>query len=315
MLLGTHSRFFLRHELSFRPAHNRGEPLPFQDSGRTLNVEDILRKGIAAGRANFVLRNQDIVRLTAMDVRPRDKLAVLLFRRSDPNAAAPVFEHRKKGTLRKVAKEIDEAVAVSAHLFASLAGIKNRANPTYRAILEEVPGLGRTYIQAVFHTLLTENLYHYTDRRGDKKETHSIPKLDGVKSEKVGGALKTSHVSSVTLVRPGNVEGLDTAGLVVAREERMKLIIRAEPEKTLGVIKKIQNWMKTHDWKDALVEVEMPENRKRVVSIAREADAADILFIRSEPIDVGNPLDPCTDKINEELVARAKAMFAKDAKG
>jgi hypothetical protein len=51
------------------------------------------------------------------------------------------------------------------------------------------------------------------------------------------------------------------------------------------------------------------------VSIAREADAADILFVRSEPIEVGNPLDPCTDKINEELVTRAKAMFAKDAKG
>src|ERR1700730_17681641 len=173
LLLGTHYRFFLRHELSFRPAHNRGEPLQFQDAG-SLDVEDILKKGIATGQA---------------------------------------------------------------------------------------------------------------------------------------------HVSSVTLVRPGNVEGLDTAGLVVAREERMKLLIRAEPEKTLGVIKKIQNWMKTHDWKDAVVEVDMPENRKRLVSIAREADAADILFVRSEPIDVGNPLDPCTDKINEELVARAKTMFAKDSKG
>jgi hypothetical protein len=314
MLLGTHSRFFLRHELSFRPAHNRGEPLQFQDTG-ALDVEDILKRGIATGRAQYVLRSQDIVRLTAMDVRPKDKLAVLLFRRSDPNAAAPIFEHRKRGTLRKVDKSADEAVAVSAHLFVNLSGVKNRANPTYRAILEEVPSLGRTYIQAVFHALLAESIYHYTDHRGDKKETHSIPKLDGVKSEKVGGALKNSHVSSVTLVRPGNVEGLDTAGLVVAREQRMKLIIRAEPEKTLGVIKKIQSWMKTHDWKDAVVEVDMPENRKRLVSIAREADAADILFVRSEPIDVGNPLDPCTDKINEELVTRAKTMFAKDARG
>jgi len=106
---------------------------------------------------------------------------------------------------------------------------------------------------------------------------------------------------------------LDTGGLVEPREERMKLLIRATPDKALGIIKKIQIWMKKRDWTDALVEVEMPENRRRLVTIAREADAADILFVRSEPIAVKNPLDPCTGKINEELVSKAKQMFAKDA--
>jgi hypothetical protein len=58
--------------------------------------------------------------------------------------------------------------------------------------------------------------------------------------------------------------------------------------------------------------MDMPENRSRMVSLAREADAADILFVRSVPIDVKRPLDACTDTINEELVAKAQELFAAD---
>jgi hypothetical protein len=69
---------------------------------------------------------------------------------------------------------------------------------------------------------------------------------------------------------------------------------------------------KKSDWKDVLVRVDMPENRSRVVSIARDADAADVLFIRSEQVEVNNELDPCTANVNEELVAKAIEMFTRD---
>jgi hypothetical protein len=116
----------------------------------------------------------------------------------------------------------------------------------------------------------------------------------------------------VTLVRPGSVTGLDVEGLVVPREQRMKLLIRATPEHTLGVIEKIQSWMKKHEWAKLLVEVSMPENRTRMVALAREADAADVLFVRSVPIDVPTRLEACTDVINEELVSKALELFAAD---
>ena len=116
-----------------------------------------------------------------------------------------------------------------------------------------------------------------------------MPDLSGLKSEKVSGALKgKSVVPNITLVRPGNIAGLDTEGLVVAREERMKLIVRAEPMQTLAVIKKIQTWMGKHNWPKMLLEMDLPEDRRRLVALAREADAADILFVRSEPVDVKN---------------------------
>ena len=56
----------------------------------------------------------------------------------------------------------------------------------------------------------------------------------------------------------------------------------------------------------------MPENRRRLVGLAREADAADILFVRSVPVEVKTRLPACTDVINEELVQRAAELFTAD---
>lgn len=313
MLLEPHSRFFLRHELRFRTPRNAGVPLHFRRDDGKLDVENVLQSAITRGKANFVLRNRDVVRLTAMDVRPKDNIAILLFRRSDPDAANPIFENEKTRKLRPSDKRPDEGIAVSSHLFIRLDGVEDAAYPTYCAILEEVPGLSRTYIQALLHELLSDARYNYTDQRGQKKETYTMVDFHGVKSEKVGGALKgESVVPSVTLVRPGNVKGLDTEGLVIPREERMKLVIRAEPRQTLRIIRKIQDWMGHHNWPKMLVQMDMPEQRSRLVALAREADAADILFVRSVPIDVKNQLEACTATINEELVEKAQALFDAD---
>jgi hypothetical protein len=70
--------------------------------------------------------------------------------------------------------------------------------------------------------------------------------------------------------------------------------------------------MKDHDWPKLLVEMHMPEERTRLVQLAREQDAADILFVRSVPVDVKTPLEACTATINEELVAKAQTLFAED---
>jgi hypothetical protein len=198
-------------------------------------------------------------------------------------------------------------------MFVRIGAIEDAAHPTYQAILEEVPGLSRTYVHTLLHDIVKDVRYEYTDKRGERKETYTLVEFHGQKSEKIGGALKgQSIVPSVTLIRPGNVKGLDVEGLVVPREQRMKLMIRAKPAQTLGILKKIQAWMKDHDWPKLLVEMHMPEERTRLVHLAREQDAADILFIRSVPIDVKTPLEACTDAINEELVAEAQALFAED---
>jgi hypothetical protein len=134
----------------------------------------------------------------------------LAFRRSDPNAATPIFENTRTNKLRRSDKRNDEAVAVSAHLLVDLTADEG-PNPTYKAVLEEVPGLGRTYVQGILAEVLRENKYNFKNRRGQDKETYTVIDLNGVKSQTIHGALETSaSVPYVMLVRPGNIEGLDS---------------------------------------------------------------------------------------------------------
>jgi hypothetical protein len=313
MLIAPFYRFYLRHHLRFRTPYNNGMPLPFRTTDGKLDICDILQTAIDRNQATLLLRNKDVVRLTKLEIRERAKVAILLFRRSDPDAATPIFENERTRKLRASDKKPEEAVAVSAHLFVRLDGIPDAVHPSYDAILEEVPGLSRTYIHALLHTIVKQVNYKYTDRRGEEKDTYTMVDLQGVASEKVGGALKgNSVVPAVTLIRPGSVKGLDSEGLVVAREERMKLLLRVTPEQTLGVLKKIQRWMKTNNWPKLVVEMDMPEQRTRHVSLAREADAADILFVRSVQVDVPTRLEACTDVVNEELLQKALELFAND---
>lgn len=185
MLLDRHSRFLLRHRLRFRAERNHGVPLPFQAQNGH-DVEHALQDAITAGRARLVLRNQDVVALTRVEVRPRTGLAVLLFRRSDPNAATPIFEHQRTRRIRRADKADDEAVAVSAHVFVKLEELGG-GHPTYRVIMEEVPGLGRSYIHHLIADILRNTTYLYTDRHGERKETYTVMDFHGIKSDSIGG--------------------------------------------------------------------------------------------------------------------------------
>jgi len=309
MLLDAFSRFFLQFDLVVKPYRNNGLPLPFMGDGKTLDIEDILTQRVAAGKAKIVIRKDDVAQITKIDVRPQDKIAVLLFRRSDPAAATPVFEHRKTGALRRAHKDVDEAVSVSSHMIVHLdpqPGAHNR----YRTIIEEVPGLGRTYMEAILAEALRNAKYSYKDHRGDEKETYSLIDFQGVKSEGLSNALKKGSLSFIELVRPATIQGLDTEGVLAPKEERLRIAVKAQAE-GLKLIERVRAWAKANNWDDVRVRINMSDDRSRVVTIAREEEAADILFVRAEQVRVTRPLDPCTDKINEELVKKALEVLKK----
>jgi hypothetical protein len=132
LLLEPHSRFFLRHEIQFRLLRNRGLALPLISADDTLDALTVLQEAVDAGNSDMALRNEDVVSLTM--VTSDADMAVLLFRRSDPDAATPTFENRRTRRIRLADKGEDEAVALSCHLFVHLDPIR-REPLTYRAIL------------------------------------------------------------------------------------------------------------------------------------------------------------------------------------
>jgi hypothetical protein len=54
---------------------------------------------------------------------------------------------------------------MSCHLFVQLGGIPDAVHPSYRAILEEVPGLSRTYLQAKYLDVLEALLWGFHNAR------------------------------------------------------------------------------------------------------------------------------------------------------
>jgi hypothetical protein len=308
MLISTHSRFFVRHQLRFRPERNHGMPLEYRSKNGAIDVEHVLLTAIADGTASYALRESDVIQLTKVETRENDRIAVLLLRRSDPDAGTPVFEHNKTHKIRRADKSDDESLAVSAHLFIDMKSIGHMP-PTYRAILEEVPSLGRSYIDHLIGRLVRKQRYAYTDRHGDEVETYTVMDFHGVKSDTVKEAMKGGSISYVELVRPAKVEGLDAEGLVMPRDERMKLAITATPDKAPGIVDKVKSWAYDREWSNVVVQVSLPDHRSRVVPLSRREDAADVLFVRSEQVSVETAMDPCTDIVNDELVACALAMF------
>lgn len=309
MLLGKNTRHMVRHELVFRPERGHGAALPFQSGNKTQDVANVLKKAIAANAAAFEVKANDVVRITKLDIRPKDGIAVLLVRRRDEEASPQVFEHGATGKLRKPPIDPKEAPAISAHLVLRLTQNPG-PHPAHRAILEEVPGLGRTYIQYILQRVLKPAVYSYKDPKGKVKQTYTIPSINGVPSETLGDALAGGAIKYVELVRKPQLVGLDMAGLV-PHQQRLKLSVKPDYN-PLDLISRVQDWARDNDWSNVKVQVETSDERTKVVEIARGADAADILFVRSEIVTTEKPIDVCTDVINEELVGYASQKLLSD---
>lgn len=309
MLMGKRSRHYVRHELTLKPPRLKGFALPFISADDTQDVSSILLDAIEKGIASYEVKQNDTVRITGLDIRPADDMAIILIRRRDEDAATQVFENGNTGDLWKPDVEPEQAPAISAHLFIRLTP-SGGPYPCHRVILEEIPGLGRTYIQYILQKVLAPFEYEYMDEKGKVKSTYTIPTISGIPSATLGEALRGGGIKYVELVRPAQLDGLDMTGLV-SHPQRMRLSVRSD-QNPLDMIARVRDWAVAHDWQNVRVQVETSDDRTKVVEISREADAADVLFIRSEVVNTRGLIDVCTDTINEELTSLAKARLLSD---
>lgn len=303
MLTPTHERFFLHCELNLSPFRKKGVPLKMVDDGNAADVLTILEKAWKDGRAKLQMGPEDWVRITEIKRYPDDGIAVILFRRGDPRAAAQVYED-KEGNLRRSDKTDEDRVAVSCHLFINTTAV---AGTRYKAILEEVASLGRSYVQHIISMVLSEHQYTYRDDKGVEKTTRTIAHLDGLKGEKLGESDGTFEY--IDLYREGQAPGLDEVG-IEPRRQTMRLKIKAGTPDVLDKIKAVKDWAVEREWTEFRVRINLPDGKSRVVPLGREADATDVLFSRSVLVRVSNRMETCTDVVNEELREIAVEHFA-----
>lgn len=308
MLLDRRARYLIKQDLVLRPRRGQGAALKLS-SPDELDLLQVFQDRITAGTAERSQRDGDIIRMTRAVLDTERNMAVLLFRRSDANATVQHYEHRQTRALRPSDRRADEDPAVSAHLFIDLTPRTAQAN-SYRAIIEEVPGLGVSYILPLMSLLTRDRPYPSVDGRGREVESRTQLEMTGLPSQTIGAALQGGGIDWIELVRPPNLGGLDTGGLTASPEKLRFGVRRRDGIDPLGAITRIRNWATGQGWPDMRVQVVTGDSRRRTIPVAREQDAASILFIQAELRQTLSDLPACSDTINNELAEHAHAMFA-----
>ncbi|MCJ2078703.1 hypothetical protein MKK68_24175 [Methylobacterium sp. E-016] len=309
MIVEPKSRFFQQYDLHLWASRNQGEPLKFKEDDDTLDVLSLLQSAIGKDVGKINVGVKDECKITRVNLSADKKYAAILFQRSSPDASTPFFSSRKTGKLKKADRDVDEDIAVSAHLFVDMEHIALRKG-RYRAIVEEVPSLGKSYIQTIFHKILKSQEYSFNDRNGNEKTTFTACKLDGYKSQSLSDALKKGTVPYVELVRTPTVEGLDSESFQ-PKEQKQKIMLRVGGASVIEKLKTVKAWAVGQGWSEVRVQVRLPDGRARVVPVGRDDDAAAVLFVRAEQVYVEKELDVCCENVSPQLLEKAVAMFAK----
>ena len=312
MLLEKFSRFFRRYDLHLHPRHKAAVFLPMIAAVREYSIVDAIKTGWEAGKSAALQSNGDTVEIVDLEVREDQGVVVILFHRSSPDAADPMYRKRekKKISLRQADKDQDEEQSVSAHFIVEIAP---KTQGTFRAALEEIPGISLAVVQAIIAPILRDYSYEFSDKKGKDIDTYSVLKVEGIKSESLVEALKTQTLNYITLTRTVMLDAPDGEGIIEPMNEKMRYRVIGNPadpnwtERLEGFVKRARG----QGWEDVCLDISLDDQRHRTVKIDRDQEAKEILFVRSEQVSVATELKPCTATILDEMVIKGIGVIAK----
>jgi hypothetical protein len=159
--------------------------------------------------------------------------------------------------------------------------------------------------------ILYDYQYKFEKKKGKEEATYCTVKAEGLKSETVADALKTGKASFITLTRPAEAKYTDGDGLWVPMSNAMKLRVK-------GVIEE-GNWQdkignllsiaKNDGWTKFNVEISLPDDRTRQVSLDRIQDAKEILFVKADKVDLAKEILVCSTDFHDDLLKKGLGVL------
>ncbi|MGR8962056.1 hypothetical protein ACU8MP_14620 [Rhizobium leguminosarum] len=303
MFFDKHSRFIRRYLLTFRPRHDLGATLPLLKDDGALSIEEALEEAVAAGKAEIIQPNGDVVSLVKVG-RGAEKSLVLLFHRDRPDAPDPTYRRYENGArkLRNGQKDDNEEQTYSAHLILMAEPL---AANKYRSALEEIPGLSFSTIVQVIREVLTAFVYEYKDKRGEVQQTYTCVRYEGIKSANFEEAL-AKGVLNIKLSRRTDVTFLDAEGIIEPGRDTATLKIKADLDAP-SLMEKLLFWKQKaadNGWHEFSVDIDAGHNRQRTIKLERTDEAKEVLFVRSEQITVDTTLAAAEVDIVPEMVTK-----------
>lgn len=268
-----------------------------------------------AGHAVQLL-NRESAAIRVRDLRlDRDNdILFLLLAYADKNVTDPVFETLENGDLRTEPKLEGEGVAVSAHMAIDLRPNEVGVS-SYRALLEDVPGIGRSKI-APFLT----SLYRQAPRiqwaapDGSVKNCRPQFDIDGRMSDTLSNDLREGRLSMIELVQHHvDGDGFDEEGAIVEQVRTLRLSIAPQGvgEQAIELINRVRGRARELGYPNMKVRWTHGRQKTAEFGTARE-DAGDVLVFKTTEIRSENPLSQCDAEIQEDRIERLRELLLEE---
>jgi len=309
MFLEKFSRYIRRYELVLGARKTSAPTLPLIAKAGEYSVLDALNAKLAKDKASVKQHNGETVELIKIKQLPAENALVLLFHRASPDAADPTYRKKTKGkvSVRTGDKDDDEEQSVSGHLTIRTTPHKDNR---YFAALEEIPGLSMATVREVIAMILIDYEYKF-EKKKKQESTYCTVKAEGIKSETVADALKTGKANFITLTRPAPAKYTDGDGLWVPQNDVMKLRVTGEiqDQNWKSKIGGLLNIAKSDGWEKLNVEISLPEDRTRSVSLDKMQDAKEILFVKADRVDLTTEIGVCSSDFHDDLVKKSLGII------
>lgn len=293
------------------------EPLP----QRTVPLADVLlhlRDRVLKGESRK-LSTDTTEQISISDIRIDEKTssAFLLFNYGNSRLTDPAFLHLDAGTIRIAGKEPREGIAVSAHM--ALSFDQPRRNEfRYRALIEDVPGIGKTkIIPFLTAEIKLSTSYSFKDENGAEKSLRIYPDLRLHQSQQLRDVLAGGGViTAVELVRYNGDAGFDEEG--VLKEERASLVLKIERNEDQSLMAKTLARIRGRGAEQGYTEMRLvwkqqsqvgrERQRSARIGLGRE-DAMDAVFGRQTEIKLTEAQPQCRSDLSEEVCSNLLGLL------
>lgn len=275
-----------------------------------------LRGVYDAGQAvQLINKETAAIRVRDLRVDNENEILFLLLAYADKNVTDPVFERLDSGELRTEPKLEGEGVAVSAHMAIDL----RPGHPgvsSYRAVLEDVPGIGRSKI-APFLTSLWRAAPRIQWGAPDGSVKNCRPQfdIDGRMSDTLRNDLQEGRLSMIELVQH-NVDGdaFDEEGAIVEKVKSLKLsVVQGPGEQAIDLINRIRGRARELGYPNMKVRWTHGRQKTAEFGTARE-DAGDVLVFRSTEMRSERPLSQCDAELQNDRVENLRNLIISERK-
>lgn len=300
-MLDLYSRWVLHLEVRMEP-HPKEAPV--------LNLRDELGHLFTAFETGHAVQliNSDTAAIRIRDIRHQrnDDALVILFNYSDKNISDPVFEELETGTLRTEPKLEGEGVAVSAHMAIALETVTPGA-AAYKAVLEDVPGIGRSKITP-FLKFLYRNSTRIQWMAPDGSVKNCRPMFDilGRMSDSLRNDLAEGKLSWIEFVQH-HVEGdlFDEEGEVREQVRTIRLSVAPNTSGIAAVDLLNRLKGKARDMGYPNMRVRWTHGKQKTTEFGTQReDAGDVLVFKTTEIKSEDALAQCEERIRDETARR-----------